>query len=171
MGPDGLEPSTHGLKVRCSTDWAIGPTTKQAQMLNYLSICVLSHWLILCHVEGSYPTDIQQIAPHTSLPNNNLSESNAAFRSIRNALLGIPKRAYGSTSMGFWLKSITQLCLLLECVTSHVMCLTTNTSLAKMIFTKDVRDSWRHCLTSYSGWHGISQPVNLVLYRSMGGLE
>ena len=25
VGPDGLEPSTHGLKVRCSTSWAIGP--------------------------------------------------------------------------------------------------------------------------------------------------
>ena len=26
VGPDGLEPSTHGLKVRCSTNWAKGPT-------------------------------------------------------------------------------------------------------------------------------------------------
>ena len=25
MGPVGIEPATHGLKVRCSAVWAMGP--------------------------------------------------------------------------------------------------------------------------------------------------
>ena len=28
LGPEGFEPSTSGLKGRCSTDWAIDPTKK-----------------------------------------------------------------------------------------------------------------------------------------------
>ena len=35
VGPVGIEPTTHGLKVRCSTDWAKGPNAPSLQRTEF----------------------------------------------------------------------------------------------------------------------------------------
>ena len=67
MGPDRLELSTHGLKVRCSTDCHTEPTVEQAQLLYVPRLCDRLELLILSQLMGNAQQLLDKGRKHSDL--------------------------------------------------------------------------------------------------------